>query len=1029
MVLSDVSIRRPVLATVMSILILLVGAVSYKDLTVREYPNIDPPVVNIETTYNGASSEIVETQVTKIIEDSIAGIEGIDFTSSISRPESSQITITFKLERDPNEAANDVRDRVSRVRAALPDEVDDPVIRRVEADAQPIIYMALGSDRHNALELSDYADRYLTDRMQILPGVAQALVLGERRYAMRITVDPVRLAAYQLTVQDVETALRSQNVEIPAGRIESAEREFTVQAPTDLRTVEEFNNLIIRSTDNYLVRLSDVGSAHIGSENERIVTRFRDQNVVGLGIVKQAVANPLDVSKAVTKQVVDIQPTLPEGMTLEIAYDSSVFIDESINNVYHAIGEAVALVILIIFLFLRSFRAILIPIVTIPVALIGTFAIMLAVGFTINTLTLLGIVLAVGLVVDDAIVVLENVHRHIENGVPRVRAALMGSREIGFAIIAMTLTLASVYAPIGFMSGTTGRLFTEFAWTVAAAVLVSGFVALTLSPMMCSKMLHHQTKHNAIYNFFEAGLNGMVNGYRVLLTWAMKVRFLVILLGVGVASGSWVFYERLHSELAPVEDRGAVMSIGIAPEGSTLEYTDRYGHQIASMLNSVPEREKVFQVTGYPEVTQTIAFLDLVDWDQRERSQMAIAGELFPRLLGIPGVLAFALNPPSLGQSFGKKPVQFVIRTTRPYDELNEEIGKFLAEVRKNPNLVNVDSDLKLNKPQIEIEVDREKAANLGISVQTIGRTLETLLGGRQVTRFKKDGEQYDVIVKLADVDRRNPEDLEKVFVRASNGEMLKLSNVARLKETVTAKALNHFDQIRAATIDANLAPGYTLGQALDFLQTTADKTLPGSMLTAYAGESREFKDSSSNMVLVFALAIAFIFLLLAAQFESFIDPFIILFTVPLSITGALLALYLTGQTFNIYSQVGIVTLIGLITKHGILIVEFANQMREQGMNLREAVIESAVLRLRPILMTTGAMVLGSVPLAYAAGAGAESRRAIGWVIVGGLLVGTFFTLFVIPMVYTVLAHRKSGVHEEETMPESIPSSTEAAAD
>ena len=1015
-ILSDLSIKRPVLATVMSIMVGLIGAISYRDLTVREYPNIDPPVVGISTDYTGANAEIVESQVTQVLEDSIAGIEGIDFTSSVSRPESSQITVTFRLTRDANEAANDVRDRVSRVRGLLPDETDDPVIRRVEADAQPIMYLAVGSDKRSELEITDYADRYIKDRIQTLPGVAQALILGERRYAMRIWLDPMRLAAFNLTVQDVESALRSQNVEIPAGRIESANREFTVQAQTDLKTPAEFDQLIVRAKDGYLVRLKDIGYSELGAENDRIRARLDGKTLVGLGIVKQATANPLDVSRAVRDQIEQMNRTLPDGMRMTVAYDSSVFIEKSIENVFHAIGEAIALVVLIIFLFLRSFRAVLIPVVTIPVALIGTFAIMLGLGFTINTLTLLGIVLAVGLVVDDAIVVLENIHRHIEDGMPRLQAAFQGSREIGFAIIAMTLTLASVYAPIGFTSGTTGRLFTEFAWTVAGAVLVSGFVALTLSPMMCSRLLRHEPRHNMLYNLFERGIDGMVEGYRRLLTFALRLRFLVLLVGLGVAGGGYFLFQGLNSELAPVEDRGAIIGFGIAPEGATIDYTDRYGQQMAGVFAKVPEMEKIFSVAGYPEVTQAIAFLDLIDWDERERTQMAIGRDLLPQLLGIPGILAFPLNPPSLGQRPGKKPVQFVIRSTLPYRELEKVVAAFLAEVRKNPNLTNVDSDLKLNKPQIDIDVDRDKVADMGIEVGTIGRTLETMLGGRQVTRFKKDGEQYDVIVKLADVHRRNPSDLMRVFVRADNGDMVPLSNIVNISESVSAKSLNHFDQLRSATIDANLAPGYTLGQALNFMNATAEKVLPGTVLTAYSGESREFMESTTSMVMMFALALAFIYLLLAAQFESFVDPFIIMLTVPLSITGALFALQQTGQTFNIYSQVGLVTLIGLITKHGILIVEFANQIQAKGTRRMQAVIESAVLRLRPILMTTGAMVLGSLPLAMASGAGAEGRRSIGWVVVGGLLVGTFFTLFVIPAVYTLIARRH---HHLDDAPET----------
>ena len=1007
MIISDLSIRRPVLATVMSLLVILVGAVSYGDLTVREYPDIDPPVVNVETKYTGASSDIVETQVTQVLEESIAGIEGIDFMSSISRPEKSQITVTFRLDRDSNEAANDVRDRVSRVRGLLASEVDDPIIQRVEADAQPIIYLALGSDRHNVMELTDHADRYIKDRLQTLPGVAHAMIMGERRYAMRIWLDPVRLAAFKLTAQDVEAALRTQNVEIPAGRIESAQREFTVRAMTDLRTAEEFSRLIVRATDGYLVRLADVGRAELGVENTRMIARFKGENLIGLGVVKQATANPLDVSRAVRQELTEMGGQLPEGMRISIAYDSSVFIDESIKNVFRAIGEAIALVALIIFLFLRSFRAVLIPLVTIPVALVGTCAIMLAVGFSVNTLTLLGMVLAVGLVVDDAIVVLENVHRHIEAGMPRLRAAFEGSREIGFAIVAMTLTLVSVYAPIGFMSGTTGRLFTEFAWTVAGAVLVSGFVALTLSPMMCSKLLRQKARHNFLFNFFEWGLRGMVAGYRIVLTVALRARFLVVAVGLAVAGTGFFVFQNLNSELAPIEDRGAVMAIGIAPEGATIDYTDRYARQIEALLQTVPEMEKTFATSGFPEVTQAIGILDLIAWEDRDRTQMDITRDLFPHMLGIPGVLAFPLDIPSLGQRPGKKPVQFAIRTTLPYRELEQIVNRFLPEIRKNPNLRNVDTDLKLNKPQLEVFIDREKAADLNIGVETVGRTLETMLGGRNVTRFKRAGEQYDVIVKLADMDRRNPDDLERVFVRTGNGDMVALSNILRIEETVTPKALNHFDRLRSATVDANLAPGYTLGQALAFVEDTAQDILPGTVLTDYAGESREFKESTTNMALMFGLALTFIYLLLAAQFESFVDPFVILMTVPLSLTGALLALHLNGHTLNIYSEVGIVTLIGLITKHGILLVEFANQLQQRGMDVRSAAIEAAVLRLRPILMTTGAMVLGSVPLAYATGAGAESRQAIGWVIVGGLLVGTFFTLFVIPAVYTLVVSSK----------------------
>jgi len=1018
MVLSDISIRRPVLATVMSLVVCLLGLIAFDRLTVREYPNIDPPVVNVSTTYKGASAEIIESQVTQVLEDSLAGIEGIDIMTSVSRPETSRITVKFRLDRDAEAAANDVRDRVSRVRSRLPDEIDEPVIAKVEADAQPIMYLAFSSDRHSELEITDFADRFVKDKLQSLPGVAEIRVLGERRYAMRVWLDPARLAAYRVTPGDVETALRRQNVEVPSGRIESSTREFTVLSKTDLRTPAEFDDIILREDDGYLVRLKDVGRAAIEAESIRRIARFKGKNAVGLGVVKQATANPLDVAGAVRVALPDIEGALPDGMRVDIGYDSSVYIAKSIESVYTTIGEAIILVVAIIFLLLQSGRATVIPMVTIPVSLIGAFAIMQIFGFSINTLSLLALVLAIGLVVDDAIVMMENIFRHIEDGVPPMEAALKGSKEIGFAVLAMTVTLAAVFIPVGFMTGTTGQLFTEFAWTLAGAVLVSGFVALTLSPMMCAKMLRHEKKHSWAYRKVNDGLEGVRQGYARILGAALNARLLVIAIGLAVAGSSYFLFTSLKSELAPIEDRGTVVTVGLAPEGATIDYTDAYAQRIEELFAQVPEIDRYFMVVGFPVVSQSIAFAGLVGWDERTRKQQEIVAELAPKIFGgIPGLLAFPVNPPSLGQSAVSKPVQFVIQNAGSYEDLERIVAALMEEARKFPGFTNLDTDLKLNQPQLEVAIDRDKAADVGVEIETIGRTLETLLGGRNVTRFKRDGEQYEVVVQLADVDRRNPDDLARIYVRGTGGQMVQLSNLVRLTETVAPKELNHFGQLRSAKITAALAPGYTLGEGLGFLEAAAKRALPPSAQTDLDGQSREFRESSASLYVTFLLALAFIYLVLAAQFESFVDPLIIMLTVPLSITGALLALYLTGGTLNIYSQIGLVTLIGLITKHGILMVEFANQLQAEGRPMREAVIEAASIRLRPILMTTGAMVLGSIPLALATGAGAESRQQIGWVIVGGLLVGTFFTLLVIPTAYTLISRKRPAAERAAPRP------------
>lgn len=1009
--LSELCIRRPVFATVLSLTVMLIGLVSYMRLSVREYPKIDEPVVTVETTYRGASAEIIESQVSKILEDSLAGIEGVDVITSISRQENSQISVRFKLERNPDSAASDVRDRVSRVRAKLPAAIDEPVIAKVEADANPIIWIAFSSDKHSALEVTDVANRIVKPRLQTLPGAADVRIFGDRKFAMRIWLDPERLVAYKITPQEVEDALRKQNVEIPAGRIESRQREFNVVAETDLATPEEFENVIVKQSSDakgaYPVRIRDLGRVEIGAQSERSTVRFNGKSAVALGVIKQSTANPLDLSKALRAELPKILKDLPTGMQANFAYDSSIFIDRSIDAVFHTIGEAIILVLLIIFFFLRNFRATLIPLVTIPVSLIGAFALMFMLGFTINTLTLLALVLAIGLVVDDAIVVLENIFRHIEAGMPRTQAALQGAKEIGFAVVAMTITLAAVYAPVAFMTGRTGKLFTEFALTLAGAVLVSGFVALTLSPMMCGLLLKHEEKHGKTFLLIENFLHGLTTGYRRLLDQSLQKRWIVMAAFAVVAISGIFLFKTLKSELAPVEDRGVILGVFLGPEGATLDYTDKYASQIENIYAQNPLIERYFVVSGNPTVSQGISFVGLKDWNERTVRSPDIAKSLFPKFMGIPGVMAFPVTPPSLGQSPRERPINFVIITGASYADLQKVTNQFLGELAKNPGLQNVDTDLKLNKPQLAVQIDRDKAADLGVPVETIGRTLETMLGGRQVTRFKQDGEQYDVLVQVSNTERTTPDDINSIQVRTKDGNMISLANLLKVDETISPRELNHFGQRRAVTITANLAPGYTMGEALNFMEGVASKVLPASYAVDYNGQSREFRVSSSSLALTFVLALAFIYLVLAAQFESFRDPFIIMLTVPLSMTGALLALWLTGGTLNVYSQIGLVTLVGLITKHGILIVEFANQLQEQGKDLVQAVAEAAELRLRPILMTTGAMVLGTIPLALASGAGAESRQQIGWVIVGGLVLGTFFTLFVVPTVYTLFAAKK----------------------
>ena len=1027
MQIAELSIRRPVFATVLSLLIVLIGAVSFNRLTVREYPKIDEPVVTVSVRYPGASAEVIESQVTKPLEDSIAGIDGVDVITSISRADQGQISVRFRLEKDADSAAAEVRDRTSRVRNRLPQAIEEPVIAKVEADAFPVIQIAFSSDSLTQLEINDLVNRVVKPRFQTVTGVADVRIFGERQYAMRVWLDTDKMAAFRLTSQDVEDAIRRSNMELPAGRIESQQREFSVTSQTNLIKPAQFGEIVVKTVNGFPVRVRDVARVEEGAADERTAVRLNGRAAVAVGVIRQATANPLDLSKGVRAALPKLRADLPASMVIDVANDNSVFIDRSVKNVYRTIVEAVLLVALVIFVFLRTLRASIIPIVTIPVSLIGTFALMALAGFSINTLTLLALVLAIGLVVDDAIVMLENIYRHIEEGMDPFSAGIKGAREIGFAIITMTATLVAVYAPLAFTPGRTGRLFTEFALALAGAVVVSGFVALTLTPMMCTQLLRHNPNPNRFDRGMERLLTGMSDRYGAFLRWLvtmrhspaanaglcgrlkgwlLQARWLVLLVMLISAAAIALVFPTMKQELSPMEDRGVILANVNAPDGATLDYTNRYALALEKMGQPFKEFDRIFVSLGNPTVAQATVVYRTVDWDDRKRTTMDMARELGPKFASLSGVTAFPITPPSLGQGIRERPLNFVIQTSESYQNLNGMVRKMLDEIAKNPGIVSPDVDLRLNKPELRINVDREKAADLGVSVEVVAKAIETLLGGRNVTRYKRDAEQYDVIVQTQASGRNTPEDIDQIYVRGRNDAIIPLSALVKVRESVSPRELNHFGQRRSVTITANLSSDYSLGEALRFMDQTSAKILTAGYSTELNGTSREFRNAQGALVIVFVLALVFIFLVLAAQFESFVDPLVIMLSVPLSMIGALLALKWSGGSLNVYSQIGLITLVGLITKHGILIVEFTNQLRSQGMEMTDAVVKASAQRLRPILMTTGAMVLGALPLALATGAGAESRMQIGWVIVGGMSLGTLLTIFVVPTMYTLFARQ-----------------------
>ena len=1011
MVLSDIAIRRPVVALVASIMIVLIGLLSFGRLPVREYPLIDSPVVTVQTSYRGASAEVVEARITEPLEREVASIDGIRVIRSDSQEEQSRITVEFDLSRQVDEAANDVRDRVSRARSRLPEEIEEPQITKADADSSPVITLAFSSERYSRLELRELVERIAIQRLQTIPGVGSVGVRGPR-YAMRLWVDSDRLAAHQLTVSDVENALRQQNVEIPGGRIESSAREFPVRIEGRMTQVAEFENLVLATRGGHQVKFSDIGRVELGAEDYRSETYFKGLPTVGVQVLRQAQANLLDVANSAKAMIPLIKADLPEGVNVDVGFDSSVFVERSVQEVYKTLWEAGVLVVLMIFLFLRDWRATMVPLVAIPVSLIGSFAIMHWMGFTINTLTLLALVLAVGLVVDDAIVMLENIYRRIEEGEAPIHAAIYGARQVAFAIIATTLTLVAVFLPVAFQTGQTGRLFFEFGLTLAVSVIVSAFVALTLTPMLCSRMLREkvvagQALHGWFYHKtepFYVWLNARFEGS---LRGAFRVKPLVLLGALIFTLGGFALYTRLQRELTPIEDRGIFTANLIAPIGATPDYLRLYSCDMEQMILQIPEIDRTFHRTG--DGGRAFVFATLKPWEQRTRKTQEIMAELRRRFQReVTGGQAVANPVRPFGRGRGGGGVSLVLLGS-DFGELQRLGGEMLTAMRESEKFIQPRVDPSPTKPQLDVNIDRAKAADLKVPINAIASTLESLLGGRRVTEFQRGNQQYYAMVQVTEANRATPSDLSRLYVRSNDGVLVQLSNLVSWSENTVPESYPHFNRLRAVTISAQMAENLTIGDGVVFMEQLAREKLPAGYTFAWDGETREFVESGDDTLVLFALALLFTFLILAAQFESWIHPVTIFTGVFIALAGGLLVLYCTrfwgvAMTDNLFSRFGLIMLIGLVAKNGILIVEFANQLQvEKGENALEAALEAATIRFRPILMTSISTVLGAVPIAFASGAGAETRNPMGIVVVGGLMLSTIITLYVIPIVYVLM--------------------------
>ncbi len=997
-------VRRPVLSSMVSLGLVLVGAIGYTRLPVREFPDADPPIVSVTTVLPGASPQVVESAVTDVLEEELSSVEGLRTLTSSSQEQVSTITLEFTLDRPIEAAAQDVRDKVARVRGFLPDDVDEPVVAKEEADAFPIMFLALVSPNYGLMELSDIADRQVKPRLQTIPGVSGAPIFGERRFSMRVWLSPRELAARGLTAADVEQAIRTRSVEIPAGRIESERREFSVRYLGEMRTPDEFARLTVANGEGGgLVKLGDVARVEPGPEDERSVTRYSGKDAVFIGVVRQSKSNVLEVANAVHQQLPAIQASLPPGVDLVVGFDGSMFVQRSIQEARETLLITAVLVIVIIFLFLRALRATAIPAIAIPVSIVSTFAVLAAFGYSVNTLTLLGLILAIGIVVDDAIIVMENAYRHQEelHQDPET-AAIDGTREITTAVIATTIALLAVFSPLLFLTGATGRLFTEFAVAVGGSVLVSGIVALTLTPMLSAKILRVTARETRFHHFVGALLDDITARYGRTLERALRRPFAIIAGGGVLTAAAAVLFLALKREFVPPDDRGFFFTFVVAPEGATVAYTDEYVRKIEGIALGTKGVRSSFAVVGFngPPSSGIVGPI-LEDWDQRDRSAEQIIGEVQPKLFfGVPGVFAFATNPPAFGGF--TPPVQFVVKN-RDFDALVQGMDALVGRARQIPGLLNVDTDLRVTKPELVVGLDRDRAEDLGVPARDIATTLQTLLGGRDVSRFTSDNKLYDVMLRLDPAERATPSDISGLDVRGREGALISLDAVTRVEERVGPRQLNHHNRVRSFTLSASMAPGFTLGEALDSLNQVAAEVLPPGTTIDLAGESRELKESGSVLYFAFGLALVFVFMVLAAQYESLLHPFTVMLAVPLAVTGALGGLWLAGSTLNVYSQVGMVLLIGLVSKNSILLVTYANDLRQRGRDAVAAMREAGRIRLRPILMTSAATIFGALPIALGLGAGAGSRRPLGYVIIGGMVVSTLLTLYLVPAVFVVL--------------------------
>lgn len=1011
--LSSISIKRPVLAIVMSLVILIFGGIGISLLGVREYPSVDPPVINVSTSYVGANSDVILAQITEPLEEQINGIQGIKSLTSTSADGRSNITVEFEVGADLEAAANDVRDKVSGAQRSLPPDADPPVVSKADGDSQPIVGVNVKSDSRSLLELTEIADNVFKERLQTIPGVSRVQIWGEKEYAIRLRMDPLKMASYGITPMDVLSKIQTENVELPSGRIEGQTIELSVRTKSRLSSPQEFNELIIKESESNLVRFQDIGTAELSALNEKTLLRRDGVPMVAVVLVPLPGSNNIEIADEFYKRLEFIKKDLPADIGVELGFDGTSYIRQSISEVEETIITAFILVVAIIFLFLRDWRTTFIPVVTIPISLIGVFFIMYLMDFSINVLTLLGIVLSIGLVVDDAIVVLENIYARIEKGEKPMEAAAKGSEEIFFAVIATTVALAAVFLPVIFLTGTTGRLFREFGIVVAGSVIISAFVALTMTPMLSAKMLKHRSQQNAFYRFTEPFFVLLNKSYEAGLTKFMKVKWVSFPIILAMGLGIYWFFTNLQTELVPMEDRSELRINMTGPEGATFSFMDQVITDLNTQLEKEIPKSEVASMTsmtspGWGTANTNSGFIRLMltDASQRSRTQQEIFTQINASLKGVTAVRAFAQQPASIGDRRGGLPVQYVIQAPT-LEKLKAVIPKFMEKAAQNPSFIFTDINLKFTKPELEIEIDRERARNMGVSVQEIARTLQLSYSGQRFAYFIKGGKQYQVVGEMQIQDRNEPVNLRMLYVRGDNGQLIQLDNLVRVVEKSTPPQLYRFNRFVSATVSANLADGVTIGAGLDEMDKIAAEVLDDSYATDVSGPSKEFRESSNSLLFAFIFALVLIYLVLSAQFESFADPLTIMFTVPLAIFGALATLWVFDFTLNIFSQIGIIMLIGLVTKNGILIVEFANQRKEEGMDVEEAIYGAAVSRLRPILMTSMSTILGILPIALALGAGAESRVPMGAAVIGGLAFSTVLTLFVIPGVYTYLTSKK----------------------